>query len=107
MALRRQLRSHKPASRSSYSQPIRTLEAGWERNRRGGGGVGSAELTLPGFIHDVCSAVSPLAIGSPFFRTLPLREHGVEWIHPPAPFAHPLDDGTAVLLQRSVEETAS
>jgi len=79
----------------------------FEANPTVGGGVRSAELTLPGFIHDVCSAVYPLAVGSPFFRTLPLHEHGVEWIQPPAPLAHPLDDGTAVLLQRSVEETAS
>jgi phytoene dehydrogenase-like protein len=71
-----------------------------------GGGTRSAELTLPGFRHDVCSAVHPLAVMSPFFRTLPLREHGLEWIHPSAPLAHPLDDGTAVLVERSVELTA-
>lgn len=70
-----------------------------------GGGARSAELTLPGFIHDVCSAVHPLAITSPFFRRLPLREHGLEWIHPDAPLAHPLDDGSAVLLERSLELT--
>ena len=72
-----------------------------------GGGVRSAELTLPGFVHDICSAFYPLALGSPFFRTLPLEEHGLEWIQPPAPLAHPLDDGTAVMLERSVEETAA
>jgi phytoene dehydrogenase-like protein len=72
-----------------------------------GGGVRSAELTLPGFIHDVCSAVYPLAASSPFFRTLPLNEHGLEWIHPEVPLAHPLDDGSAVLLERSLEGTAS
>ena len=71
-----------------------------------GGGCRSAELTVPGFVHDVCSAIHPLGLGSPFFRVLPLHEHGVEWIHPPAPVAHPLDDGTAVLVERSVEETA-
>jgi phytoene dehydrogenase-like protein len=70
-----------------------------------GGGVRSAELTLPGFIHDVCSSVYPLAVGSPFFRTLPLHKHGLEWIEPPAPLAHPLDDGSAVLLHRSVDKT--
>src|SRR5690349_12036252 len=70
-----------------------------------GGGVRSAELTLPGFIHDVCSSVYPLALGSPFFRTLPLHLHGLEWIEPPAPLAHPLDDGSAVLLHRSVDKT--
>src|SRR5678815_20227 len=70
-----------------------------------GGGVRSAELTLPGFTHDVCSSVYPLAVGSPFFRTLPLHNQGLEWIEPPAPLAHPLDDGSAVLLHRSVDET--
>ncbi|HET9743095.1 MAG TPA: NAD(P)/FAD-dependent oxidoreductase [Terriglobales bacterium] len=71
-----------------------------------GGGTRSAELTLPGFIHDVCSAVHPMGIASPFFRSLPLEKHGLEWIHPPAPVAHPLDSG-AVLIERSVEETAA
>jgi phytoene dehydrogenase-like protein len=70
-----------------------------------GGGTRSAELTLPGYIHDVCSAVHPLGAGSPFFRTLPLAEHGLEWIHPAAPLAHPFDDGTAAVLERSVEAT--
>ncbi|HVF99368.1 MAG TPA: FAD-dependent oxidoreductase, partial [Chloroflexia bacterium] len=55
-----------------------------------GGGTRSAELTLPGFTHDVCSAIHPLAIASPLFRSLPLEEHGLEWIHPLAPLAHPL-----------------
>lgn len=72
-----------------------------------GGGSRSAELTLPGFIHDVCSAVHPLAIESPFFRTLPLVQYGLQWVHPPAPLAHPFDDGTAVVLERSVDETAA
>ena len=71
-----------------------------------GGGARSDELTLPGFLHDVCSAIHPLAVGSPFWSTLPLSEHGLEWVHPPAPVAHPLDDGTAVMLERSVDETA-
>jgi phytoene dehydrogenase-like protein len=70
-----------------------------------GGGARSAALTLPGFIHDVCSAIHPLALASPFFRTLPLDEHGLEWIHPPAALAHPFADGTAALLERSVELT--
>jgi phytoene dehydrogenase-like protein len=70
-----------------------------------GGGARSAELTLPGFVHDVCSAVHPLAIGSPFFRTLPLIEHGLTWIDPPAPLAHPLDDGVAIVLERDIELT--
>jgi phytoene dehydrogenase-like protein len=72
-----------------------------------GGGVRSAELTLPGFLHDVCSAVHPLAASSPCFRELPLADHGLELVHPPAPLAHPLDDGTAVMLERSVDETAA
>ena len=71
-----------------------------------GGGARSAELTLPGFLHDVCSAIHPLAAGSPFLSTLPLSEHGLEWVHPPAPLAHPLDDGTAVMMERSGHETA-
>ena len=66
-----------------------------------GGGVRTAELTLPGFRHDVCSAIHPLGLGSPFLPTLPLERHGLEWIQPPAPLAHPFDDGTAVLLERS------
>jgi phytoene dehydrogenase-like protein len=67
-----------------------------------GGSARSAALTLPGFMHDVCSAVHPLAVSSPFFRTLPA---GIEWVHPGAPLAHPLDDGTAVLLERSLDAT--
>ena len=71
-----------------------------------GGGTRSATLTLPGFIHDVCSAVHPLAVSSSFFRTLPLARYGLEFIHPEIPLAHPLDD-TAVALTRSVEETSA
>ena len=71
-----------------------------------GGGARSAALTLPGFLHDVCSAVHPLAVGSPFLSRLPLSDHGLDWVQPPAPLAHPLDDGTAVVMERSVEETA-
>src|SRR5436190_7207282 len=78
-----------------------------EREATAGGGSRSAELTVPGFVHDVCSAVHPFAAASPFFRELPLQEHGLELIQPPAPLAHPLDDGTAVILRRSVSETAS
>jgi phytoene dehydrogenase-like protein len=70
-----------------------------------GGGLRSAELTLPGFVHDVCSAVHPLALSSPFFRTLPLAEHGLEWIQPSAALAHPLDDGRAAMLEQSIDET--
>lgn len=71
-----------------------------------GGGTRSAELTLPGFTNDLCSAIHPLGAASPYFRTLPLKEHGLEWIHPDVPLAHPLDDGTAAILHRSVDETA-
>lgn len=71
-----------------------------------GGGTRSAELTLPGFLHDICSAVHPMAVGSPFFRMMPLSEHGLEWIESPAELAHPFDDGTAVTLQRSIKESA-
>lgn len=72
-----------------------------------GGGMRSAELTLPGFIHDVCSAIHPLGVGSPFFRSLPLAKYGLEWIYPPAPLAHPLDDGTAAVLEQSIEATGA
>ena len=71
-----------------------------------GGGARSAELTLPGFLHDVCSAIHPLAAASPCFREWPLADHGLELVHPPAPLAHPLDDGTAVMLERSADDTA-
>ncbi len=71
-----------------------------------GGGTRTEELTLPGFFHDVCSSVFPMAALSPFFRKLPLKQHGLEWVHPAIPLAHPLDDGTAVIVDRSVEITA-
>jgi phytoene dehydrogenase-like protein len=71
-----------------------------------GGGCRSAELTLPGFVHDVCSAVHPFAAASPFFRSLPLAAHGLEWIEPPAMLAHPFDDGSVACVYRSVERTA-
>ncbi|HEY1062004.1 MAG TPA: NAD(P)/FAD-dependent oxidoreductase [Daejeonella sp.] len=71
-----------------------------------GGGLRSAELTLPGFLHDICSAIHPLAAGSPFFNSLPLEQHGLEYIYPGLAAAHPFDDGTAAALSGSVEETA-
>lgn len=71
-----------------------------------GGGVRTAEITLPGFIHDICSAIFPLSLASPFLRTLPLDKYGLEWVYPPAELAHPLDDGSAVIVQRSVDATA-
>ncbi|MEN3329227.1 MAG: hypothetical protein V7638_4034 [Acidobacteriota bacterium] len=78
----------------------------YEANEIVGGGARSAALTLPGFIHDTCSAVHPLAVGSPFFKNLSLAEYGLEFIYPPAAVAHPFDDGSAILLHRSVEDTA-
>jgi phytoene dehydrogenase-like protein len=71
-----------------------------------GGGTRSQALTRPGHVHDVCSAVHPLALASPVLRDLPLADHGLEWVHPGAPLAHPLDGGRAVLLERSVDATA-
>ena len=79
----------------------------YEAGSTPGGGCRSAELTLPGFIHDPCSAIHPTAAASPFFLSLELERHGLEWIHPDAPLAHPLDDGRVVLLERSVVETGA
>jgi phytoene dehydrogenase-like protein len=71
-----------------------------------GGGLRSAALTEPGFVHDVCSAIHPLTLVSPFFQTVPLTDYGVEWVYPLSEVAHPLDDGTAVMTERSVGATA-
>ena len=71
-----------------------------------GGGMRSLALTLPGFVHDICSAVHPLGMASPFFQSLPLESLGVTWVHPPTPLAHPFDDGTAAVLERSLEATS-
>jgi len=79
----------------------------FEAGQMAGGGLRSATLTLPGFVHDVCSAIHPLGVASPFFASLPLRDHGLDWIHPPIPLAHPLDNREPALLHRSVEETAA
>src|SRR5262249_20851240 len=78
----------------------------YEANAAIGGGARSAELTLPGFVHDVCSAVHPLAAGSPFFKTLPLERFGLEWIEPEIPLAHPLDNGSAACLYKDIDDTA-
>jgi len=91
---------------------IALARAGWsvavrEAAEVPGGGVRSGSLTLPGFLHDLGSAVHPLALSSPFFRELPLAAHGLEWIHPTIPLAHALDRGPAVGLYRSVDETAA
>lgn len=90
---------------------IRLAQEGWsvtvlEAADTPGGGVRSAELTLPGFVHDVCSSVYPMAVCSPYLRTLPLKQHGLEWVFCPAELAHPFDDGTAAMLYRSVDRTA-
>lgn len=72
-----------------------------------GGGLKTSEATLPGFRHDRYSAVHPFGVASPFFRGLPLGEHGLDWVHPDASFAHPLSDGTAVAAWRSADRTAT
>jgi phytoene dehydrogenase-like protein len=72
-----------------------------------GGGARSEALTLPGFVHDVCSSVLPLTLGSPFFRTLPVGEHGFSFVHPEIPLAHPFDDGSAAVLDRSLDATVA
>jgi phytoene dehydrogenase-like protein len=82
---------------------VRVLEA----EATVGGGSRSAELTLPGFVHDVCSAIHPHPLASPFMRELPLARHGLDLVHPDVPMAHPLDDGTAMVLERSVDATAA
>ncbi|MGB2854035.1 MAG: FAD-dependent oxidoreductase, partial [Dehalococcoidia bacterium] len=79
----------------------------YERNSIIGGACRSSELIDPGYLHDIGSAVHPLAVASPFFQRLPLIDHGLNWITPPAAVAHPFDDGTAVLVTRPVNETAS
>jgi phytoene dehydrogenase-like protein len=91
---------------------IRLAQAGlavevFEAQPQPGGGVRTLPLTLPGFRHDFGSAVHPMAAGSPFFNTLPLADHGLEWIHSEAPLAHPLDDGTAVTLERNLRDAES
>lgn len=72
-----------------------------------GGGCRSGEITLPGFVHDICAAVHPMGVVSPFFNELPLQTHGVEWVRSPAAVAHPFDDGSAAVLYSGLEETAA
>lgn len=91
---------------------VTLARAGWrvtvfEASPTPGGAVRTAELTLPGFHHDVASAVHPAGAASPVFARWPLARHGLEWVHPELPLAHPLDDGSAVVLARSLEETAA
>ncbi len=75
----------------------------FEAEPQPGGGARTLPLTLPGFLHDFGSAVHPMALASPFFSTLPLSDYGLEWIQPSAPVAHPLDDGTAVILEHDLD----
>ncbi len=91
---------------------IRLAEAGWktlvlEAKDRIGGGTRTAELTLPGFRHDICSAIHPLGVESPFFRSLPLERYGLEWIRPTIAAAHPLPDGSAAAMHTSLDESAN
>lgn len=79
----------------------------FEAEAEPGGGARTLPLTLPGFLHDFGSAVHPMAAGSPFFKALPLAEYGLEWVHGDVPLAHPLDDGTAVVLERSLADEVS
>jgi phytoene dehydrogenase-like protein len=79
----------------------------YERNTAPGGACSTAELTLPGFHHDLGSSCYPFGVASPFFRSLPLEQHGLRWIEPPTPLAHPLDDGTAVTLEHELAATAT
>lgn len=78
-----------------------------EKGETIGGGCRSAELTLPGFVHDICAAIHPYAVGTPFLRSIPLQDYGVEWVHSPAALAHPLDDGRVAVLEHSIEKTGT
>ena len=97
---------------NGYAAGIRLLQAGLsvlmlEAQAETGGGLRSAELTLPGFIHDVGSTVHPLAYASPYLSTLPLDQFGLEWLHPEAPLAHPLEGGEGILVHQDLEKTAA
>jgi len=100
------------AGPNGLAAAIVLARAGWSVQVREaqptiGGGARTEELTQPGFLHDVCSAIHPLAMSSPFFRTLPLERFDLEWIQPDSPLAHPLDGGEAVVMERSVTATAA
>src|SRR5579859_6256799 len=84
-------------ARAGYSVAV------YEAAETVGGGCRSKELTLPGLVHDVCSAVHPYGVVSPFFQSLPLERYGVEWVHSPAPLAHPLPDGRVAMLERDLD----
>ncbi|HMM42296.1 MAG TPA: NAD(P)/FAD-dependent oxidoreductase [Thermomicrobiales bacterium] len=100
------------AGPNGLAAAIRLAEQGYgvrvyEAHEQPGGGVRSAALTLPGFVHDAGSAIHPLTLASPWLRTLPLDRYGLEWIQPPVALAHPFDDGTAALLYRDIDATAA
>lgn len=100
------------AGPNGLAAAIVLAQAGWRVQVREacaaiGGGTRTAELTLPGFAHDVCSAIHPLSLASPFLRSLPLEKFGLEFIQPPAALAHPLEDGSAVLLEKSISATSA
>src|ERR1700728_3517266 len=86
------------AAAIALAQAGRQVEV-FEAEPQPGGAARTLELTLPGFWHDFGSAVHPMAVASPFFSSLPLSSYGLEWIHSPAPLAHPLEDGSAVILE--------
>ena len=99
------------AGPNGLSAAIALAQAGYgvdvyEAEEQIGGASRTMQLTLPGFLHDFGSAVHPMAAGSPFFSSLPLKEHGLEWVHGLAPLVHPLDDGTAVVLEQNLAEAA-
>ena len=116
MASRRKARTTREAvvvgsGPNGLTAAVTLARAGWkvkvvEAAAAPGGGTRSEELTLPGYTHDVCSAVHPLCLGSPALRDLPLEAHGLRWIQPDAPLAHPLGGGRVALLERSVDATA-
>ncbi|MGB8540616.1 MAG: NAD(P)/FAD-dependent oxidoreductase [Candidatus Acidiferrales bacterium] len=100
------------AGPNGLAAAIALAQMGWKVNvfeaePQPGGAARTLQLTLPGFLHDFGSAVYPFAAGSPFFSTLPLSNHGLEWIHSPCPLAHPFDDGTAITLERDLRDAES
>jgi phytoene dehydrogenase-like protein len=100
------------AGPNGLAAAIHLARNGWsvkviEGAESSGGGTRTKELTLPGFLHDVCSAVHPMGVASPFMKSLELEAHGLRWLHPEAPLAHPLDGGRAGVLHRSLDETCA
>lgn len=100
------------AGPNGLSAAIVLAQAGWsvhvvEQGETVGGAARSAEVTRPGFVHDLGSAIHPLAAASPFFRTLPLDDYGLSWVQPDLPLAHPLDGGRAAVMHRSLDQTSA